>query len=152
MKFSMRVEGGNELAAALNRLSTRVSKRVMRNALETAGEPIRKGMSQLAPREAGKPDLADHMTMSPTRVEGLVDNDQTAAIAIGPERDFYYGFFQEEGTAFHGAQPFARPAFDSGADAALMAIMRSLWTELAAVGVSRTVSAETPVQSEGSLI
>lgn len=152
MKVSVRIEGGAELAKVLNDLPKRVSKRVLRNALEAAGEPIRQGMARLAPREPGAPDLADHMVISGTRVEGLQDNDQTAAVAIGPEREFFYGFFQEWGTAFHGAQPFARPAFDSGVDRALKEITSALWTELAAVGIARLLTKASPVQSDGPLL
>lgn len=152
MKMTWRFEGGAELASVLNGLPKRLSRRVMRNALETAGEPIRRDMSQLAPREPGAPDLAEHIVIGQARADGLINDDQAVAVAIGPEREFFYGFFQEEGTAFHGAQPFARPAFDRGTDAALMAIARALWTELAAVGVSRTVTRQVPVQSEGPLL
>lgn len=152
-KQMMRVEGGAELASTLNNLSRKMSRRVMRNALEIAAEPIRKAMSAYAPRDPGAPDLADHMVVSPTRVEGLLENDQTAAVAIGPERgDYFYGYFQEFGTAHHGAQPFARPAFDQGVDQALSTITRQLWTELAAVGISRSISSPAPVQSVGSLL
>lgn len=130
MKTVLKIEGGAELAAALNRMPTKLSKRVKREALQAAGEPIQKSMSQLAPREPGAPDMADHISMSTTKVEGLIDNDQTAAIAIGPERDFYYGLFQEEGTAHHGAQPFARPAFDQNVNRALTVVVDELWWAL----------------------
>jgi HK97 gp10 family phage protein len=156
-KQMMRVEGGAELAASLNSISRKMSRRVMRNALELAAEPIRQTMASLAPRDPGAPDLADHMVVSPTRVEGLSENDQTAAVAIGPERgDYFYGYFQEFGTAFHSAQPFARPAFDQGVDLALRTITRQLWLELAAAGVHRYANApaSSPVMggSGGSLL
>lgn len=147
MKISMKIVGGAELARTLNALPTRVSKKVMREALEVAGEPIRKGMEMKAPRAPGAPDIADHMVIGNAKVEGLIDNDQTAAVAIGPARGYYWGLFQELGTIHHGAQPFARPAFESGMSKALAEIVRATWTALAGRGISRSSSSEAPVSS-----
>jgi HK97 gp10 family phage protein len=130
MKVQMKVEGGAELASALNSLSMKISKRVKLEALKAGAEPIRSEMEKLAPRAPGAPDLADHIGISQAKVEGLIDNEQTAAVAVGPTRDFYYGLFQEMGTAFHGAQPFARPAFDGHTDSALTIIIDELWWAL----------------------
>ncbi len=149
MKVSMKVEGGAELARALNALPTRVSKKVMRDALEVAGEPIRKGMEMKAPRAPGAPDMADHMVISTAKVEGLIDNDQTAAVKIGPAKGFYWGLFQEFGTIHHGAQPFARPAFDAGVSKAISEMVRATWTALAGRGISRSISQPSTPSSPG---
>lgn len=148
----VKFEGGPELVRALESLSTRVSKRVMREALESAGEPIRLAMQQKAPREPGAPDLADNMVIGNARVEGLLDDSQTAAVAIGPSKGFFYAFFQEFGTVHHPAQPFARPAFDEGVARAIRDIAASMWTALAAKGISRSVVKNTPVESDGPLL
>lgn len=149
MKVTMKFEGGLELAQALNKLPTRVSKRVIREALERAGEPMRADMARRAPRAPGAPDIADNMVMSPARMQGISDNDQAAAIKIGPEKSLFYGLFQEFGTIHHGAQPFARPAFDAGWQKALDSVRASFWTALAAAGISRSVTSSTSVQSPG---
>lgn len=143
-----KILGGAELASALNDLPSRVSKKVMREALEVAGEPIRQGMQQLAPRRAPAPDIADHMVISTAKVEGLIDNDQTAAVAIGPARGFFYGLFLEYGTVFMGAKPFARPAFEAGVQKALAEIVRSTWTALASRGISRSTSAPSNISDD----
>jgi hypothetical protein len=99
-------------------------------------------MASLVERSDEAPHLADHIVMGSARAEGVQMNEQASAVAIGPEKgDYYYGYFQEFGTAYQGAQPFARPAFDRGVDTALTTITRALWTELASRGISRSVSA-----------
>lgn len=130
-----------ELAANLASLSTRVSRKIAREALEEGGEPIRRRASTLAPHEPGPPDLRENIGISPAKSEDL------AAVAIGPTKGFAYGFPQEVGTARHAAQPFMRPAFDSEGPKALGIIGQALWRELAGRGFSRSVSAPTPVSS-----
>lgn len=138
---SLKFEGGRELAAALGQLSGRVSKRIQREALVMAADPMRKAMAQKAPHEPGKPDLRDTMTISNAR--GQDSNE--VAIAVGPSKAGFYGSFQEFGTARHGAQPFARPAFDETANAALQVIADDLWTSLAGRGISRSVTSDDPI-------
>lgn len=134
MKGALRLEGGKEVAKALETLSKRVSKRVQRDALEMAGEPMRRSMARRAPHEPGPPDLRDTMVMS--AAQGQDANE--VAVAIGPSRSGFYGSFQELGTAHHPAQPFARPAFDEHAPDALRTIGDAFWTALASAGLGRS--------------
>jgi len=150
MKVTVTFEGGKELVEALGTLSQRMSKRVMRDALDAAAEPMRRRMSQLAPREPGAPDLAANIVVSTARPRAWA-SPTAVAVAVGPEKQFFYGFFQEYGTAFHGAQPFMRPAFDEGVPRVITELTRALWTALAAKGVSQTVTTSAPVQSSGRL-
>lgn len=143
MKFSVTFEGGDELAANLAQLSTRLSKRILREALLEGGELIRADMARFAPREPGLPDLADNMTMSNARIE-----DDPVAIKIGPAKGFYYGWFQEVGTKHHPPQAFARPAFDGNVHNALGVIGQALWRELAARGFSRSATVSAALQDE----
>jgi HK97 gp10 family phage protein len=129
----VKFEGGAELASALGELSNRVSRSVLRAALVEAGEPIRGTAAAIAPREPGAPDLADNIVMSNARPE-----DGSVGIAIGPSTDFFYGSFQEFGTSRHGAQPFLRPAFDSGWKAALGVVRGALWRALIRRGLAGT--------------
>jgi HK97 gp10 family phage protein len=147
----MRFEGGAELAKAFQQLTTRVSKSTLRNALEDAAEPMRRRMSEMAPREPGAPDMADNIVISTARTKSF-EGVQSAAVAIGPEKRFFYGFFQEFGTVHHGAQPFVRPAFDGGVTRALSDIARSLWTALASRGISRSSTLDTDVEGEGRFL
>ena len=152
MKTTMRFEGGAELAQKLNSLSMKLSKRVIRDALERSGEPIRAGMQRSAPRAPGAPDIADNIVIGTAKMDGLIDNDHAAAIAIGPAKGFRYGYFIEHGTIHTRAQPFVRPAFDAGWQKALDSIRASFWTALASVGVSRSVSAPVSVADEGDVL
>lgn len=155
--MQMRIEGGMELVAAIRQLPSRVGKRMLTEALKDAAEPMRERMGELAPRAPGAPDLADNIVISTTtRVANTVDgfsertDDQVAAVAVGPAKGFFYGFFQEFGTIWHGAQPFARPAFDSESPQVLVVLARALWAALAGKGISRSRSVSGGVTEGGS--
>ncbi len=92
-------------------------------------------------RAPGGPDLADNIVISTTRVKGL-PSSETAAVAVGPAKRSFYGFYQEFGTAFHGAQPFMRPAFDVGVTKAIADIGRAMCTALASRRISQSVTVE----------
>lgn len=156
MKFTVRFEGGAELAKALNQLPPKVSRRVLLEVLKDVAEPMRAAMAMKAPREPGAPDLADNMAVSVANRIGSVGGgkwqaagETQAAVAVGPAKGFFYGIYQEFGTVRHGAQPFARPAFDSHAPKALTEIGRRLWVELAAKGISRTAGSLSGAIDEG---
>lgn len=137
---TMRFEGGKELDAALKSLSTRVSRKIQREALYDAAEPMRRAMAAKAPRgDPRPPNLKDTLTISDAREEGA------QAVAVGPSKAAWYGSFQEFGTANHPAQPFARPAFDEKAETALQILAREIWTALASRGVSRSVRRDIPI-------
>jgi HK97 gp10 family phage protein len=148
MNVSLRFEGGQELAAALSELSLRMSKRVLVEALTEGAEEIRRPAASRAPRAPGAPDIADHIVISPVR-ETETDG---AGVKVGPETgEFYYGKFLEYGTRHMGAQPFMRPAFDTGAEPALDVIGKALWRELAAKGVHQRTTSNGPVTEGGRL-
>lgn len=136
-KFSMHIHGGKELAARLRALPEAYTRKVVLEALEESGEPMRARMSQLAPREPGHPDLADNIAISVANRLGDVGgerwqarHDEEHAVAVGPTKDFFYGLFQEYGTVHHAAQPFMRPAFDSEAPKAVTILSQELWKPL----------------------
>lgn len=152
MKIRLAVAGGTELVAALKRLREAVSRSVLREAMLTAGEPIRSRAASLAPREPGAPDIADHIGISSVRtIQGQRLGPLAAGIAIGPTSDFFYGRFLEMGTAKMRARPYLRPAWDAyGGERALAILSRAIWTELAARGVQRgSVSTPARVSSPG---
>lgn len=123
----LRFEGGIELQRVLSQLPSRVSSQVRREALREAAEPIRQRMSVLAPHEPGKPDLRDMMVIGTAR--GVRGRGQSA-VAVGPSPSGFYGFFQEFGTRRHGAQPFARPAFDAVKNQSLGLLRSDLWNAI----------------------
>lgn len=139
----MRFEGGSELASKLSTLSKRASKRVTREALEAGAVPVQKTAKAMAPRRPPMPDMADHIIIATARAQG----NETAAVKIGPESEYYWGFFQELGTVHMAAQPFLRPAFDQNWQKALDIVREAFWTALASVGIGRTVSAPTRPQA-----
>lgn len=144
--FSMRIEGGDQLAANLAQLSTRLSKSILRDALLDGGEPMRALISRYAPREPGAPDLADHIVIAAVR-----DQENQASVGIGPDsKAFFYDYFQEFGTVRHGAHPMYRPGLDEKAPEAIDLIGAELWRQLTARGFGvRTASASSPVSSSG---
>lgn len=127
--ISLQFTGGAEMATRLAELS--VSVNVQRRAVRAAAEPMRRDMSILAPHEPGKPDLRDAMVISPvTKRDDDLVFPQEIAVAVGPSTKGFYGFFQEFGTAFHGAQPFARPAFDQNIATSLRILQEALWASI----------------------
>lgn len=139
--ITMTFEGGQEIAAGLAQLSTRMSKKVTTEALLYAGEPVRQLAGQIAPRHAPHPDMADHIAIAPLKpIEG-----ETAAVAIGPEPPFYYSLMQELGWVFGAAQPFMRPAFDQRVGQVLDRFRGETWRQLAARGISRVATSDGPV-------
>ena len=144
-RFSLRFEGGKELAANLRTLAAPIQREIILDALEAAAEPMRNRMSQLAPREPGRPDLADNIGISVANRIGDVGggrwqarHDEEHAVAVGPTKNFFYGIFQEYGTSRHGAQPFMRPAFDSTHQTSLSILSQRLWQAVSGRSISPT--------------
>jgi HK97 gp10 family phage protein len=128
------------LAATLNNLSKRLSNQVLRQALLKAGEPMRATASSLAPRDAGAPDIVDHIVLTP------LTRQKAATVAMGPSKDkradqqrrpfSLQGFFLEYGTAHMSPRPFMRPAFDRHARQAVSAVIAEAWQILTRRGFS----------------
>jgi HK97 gp10 family phage protein len=135
----MKVEGGAQLSAALRALSPRKERGALNKMLLAAAEPIRQRASDLAPVEEGKPDLKDHILAVPVNDKelgqadayGMRDRQETeSVVAVGPQKEFFYGFFQEFGTVKHGVQAFMRPAFDERVNTALTVFQKDIWAWL----------------------
>ena len=145
MDIQMRFDG-TDLLRGLAALSTRVSRRLQREALREAAQPMRVAMSVGAPFDPKGDDvhLRDVMVISNARGRDA----QEIAIAVGPQKGAGgHGVLQEFGTVHHAAQPFGRPAFDRVAPQSLRIISASLWREMARRGVSRTVTVDGPVEA-----
>lgn len=126
MKFGVRQFGGDDLERRLNALSASDKRAVLLAALKVAAEPMRDRMQTLAPRGPDAPHLADNIGVSVVREK---DSD-AVAVAIGPTKDFFYGWFLEHGTVHMAARPFVRPAFDATAQASLDVLSQEIWNGL----------------------
>lgn len=118
-----------DLDKALMEWAKPVQRAVKLQVLREAGEPIRSRMAALAPRSDEAPHIYQNVVMSPARsVDGVRLREDEAALAIGPDgRVAAHGILQEFGTAHHGPQPFARPAWDSESPRALRILGDVLW-------------------------
>lgn len=149
MKVEFRFEGGEELAANLATLSSRLSKRIFRDALKEGGTLIQRRAGELAPRGNPKePNLADNIGLMTARATG----GDPVGVAIGPTKNVFYGSFQELGAKHHAAHPYLRPALDGEAQRALSVIGQALWRELAGRGIQRTVTVPTMPSGPGPLV
>jgi len=117
-----RIEGGPEIARTLTSLPKVFTTRKVRAAMRTAGEPMRETAARLAPRSDEAPHMADNIRWQAHRAKG-----GDIAVRMGPTRDFFYGMFQEFGTAHHSAQPFMRPAADQHAAQVIEDIGAEFW-------------------------
>lgn len=133
MKVNITITGASDLAKRLEQLPAAVSRTVQVNALKAGAEVIRDRAAALAPRSPGPgPHLADDIvigTISAARLERQ-DRGNEVVVEVGPSlkpNDHFYGYFQEYGTIRHQAQPFMRPAFDTGAPLALTRILSAMW-------------------------
>ena len=150
--FSMRVEGGEDLARELNKLSVRIDRRLLTEALMEGGEPMRQLMKNGAPREPGAPDLADNINIAPVRKQAG-DSERTANVGIGVPKKFFYDWFIEFGTVRMGGKPYYRPAFDGKVPETLGIIGAALWRELAGRGKTiQTASAPSMPFSDRRLL
>jgi HK97 gp10 family phage protein len=159
MKVRVKFEGGQALAAALNQLSQRASKGVMRDALlSVAAPPMQAGMRARAARAPGAPDLADNIVVSVAPARG-----NTAAVIVGPSNALRadqpdktfgeQGLYLEVGTEDTPMQAFARPTFDEVAPKVIAPIGAALWRELAGRGISRpTTDAPSLPSGPGGLV
>lgn len=134
--ISVKITGAADLAKRLQELPAAVSRSVQLEALKDGAEIIRSRASQLAPRSAGPgPHLADNIvigTISAARLERQ-DRGSETVVEVGPSLkpdDHFYGYFVEYGTIHQQAQPFMRPAFDTGAPMALNRILSRFWTAI----------------------
>lgn len=133
MKVSVKLVGGQDIVRRLRQMPDAVSAKTQRRALMHAAEPMRDTMARLAPRDenAAAPHLADNIVIGTRSLTKAGEGE--VVVEVGPSRqpsDHFYGFFQEFGTAFHPAHPFARPAFDENAGRSLNLVLSELWTAI----------------------
>ena len=143
----LQLHGLREMQAALRALPDEIEDAAVVQALKEAGEPMRQGMADLAPRRRSAESLADNIVIS----EKLSDSGKQTAPRDGKEEAYVYvgpdmekpgyaphGHLAEFGTGprYHEsgkstgsmpAQPFVRPAFDAFKGVVARAFGPKMW-------------------------
>jgi len=146
-RSTFQMDGGEDLAKVLKALPTAVKKDTLIRILKKAAEPVRQRMSDMAPRGTQTAmdwrhakGIADSISITVANRIGSTEggkwekaDENQAAVAVGPDKDHYYGIFLEYGTIkMRRARPFCRPAFDTTAvPICLRIIQDELWEALA---------------------
>lgn len=97
----------NALQAKLRKMELSMQRAVLIAAAKAGGEIVREDAARRAPRDSG--GLAMKMTI---RVSGRESDIHEGSVDVGPDKQNFYGFFQEYGTAHHAPQPFLGPALE----------------------------------------
>jgi HK97 gp10 family phage protein len=139
MATKVRVDGLRELERALAELPKATGKNVLRRVLLKRGQPVADAMQAMAPddpRTGGK-DLKSSIGVSTKlskRQAGLhrkmFANDKAAVEVFVGAGALPQAHLQEFGTAHHGPQPFARPAWDAGKGPLLDGLKDDIWAEI----------------------
>jgi HK97 gp10 family phage protein len=112
---TVRVYGVKALIRKFESLEESVAGQTLEQAAMAGAEVVRQEASRRAPRRTGM--LAGHIV-----AELKEGSAERVSVAIGPDKDAFYGMFQELGTVHHPAQPFLRPALDEKANEATRAV------------------------------
>lgn len=123
MKVTSKVHGTKTAEARIKGYAAQFSASALgQDVLEDAAEPIRERAAANAPRGATG-TLQDNIIVGTRstahRVWKRTAASDRARVGVGPSSEAFYGMFHEIGTAHHPADPFLRPAVDSGRKAAI---------------------------------
>ena len=123
-RSTIRLEGMDDLEAALKRLSLDTQGEVLRAAVDKGAEVVREVASQLAPRSTRGSRKHDpgHLSRNIKKERQWTRTQDTATTHVGMDKSAYYGRFQELGTVYEPAQPFMRPALDETKGAVTVSI------------------------------
>lgn len=132
MQPTIKLKGMDEIERKLAQVRGATAKSKMRRVLKEAGEPVAKRMRALAPID--ERHLVESISVSPvlTRSQRRLHRKGYFAdleMHIGPS-GLVQGITQEFGTAFHVAQPFARPAWHGKEIDTLDRIGALAWVEV----------------------
>lgn len=110
MKATVQLTGMRELERELFKLKGSTAKSNTRKAMKDAFEPMARDVRMHAPVLSG--ELKEGVNIT-SRVRPAQRKDSDVEMYMGPGRD-PQAITQEFGTYFHPAQPFMRPAWESG--------------------------------------
>ena len=134
MGVTAKIEGLKELQQKLDTLPKKLAKRILRPALQDAGEIVQQAAGVRAPRKSGT--LTTNIVVKVT-----VHHDLAADVKIGPDEESFYGKFSELGTSPHDetskdgrtwrhpgepARPWLRPSFVETTDEYTGALIRNI--------------------------
>lgn len=127
-----RLEGLDDLEAAIKRLSLDMQGQVLRAACAKGAEIMRSVASQLAPRSedgsyGNSPGFLSENIVAEVK---WTKSQDRAEVHVGMKKAAWYGTFQETGTQFQPAQPFLRPALDATKDDVVAEIRDQLATSV----------------------
>lgn len=133
MKVSVSIEGFRELDAALGELPKAIAKGVMRRVLSKAATPIAEAAARLAPEFSGElrdsiaasTKLSKRQARKNRKAGGRSYVEVYAGAGVLPQ-----AHLREFGADHHAPEPFMRPAWDGGKDAALEGIKGDLAAEI----------------------
>jgi HK97 gp10 family phage protein len=127
---TVELTGWAELEERLSNLPAKLAKRVVRPALEEAGQIIQQEMGVRAPRHTGF--LTTHIVYETT----ISAAEDMGEVKIGPAKEAFWGRFMELGApgANVPAQPFMRPALEAKGDVAMKAMENEIRRGLEEVG------------------
>lgn len=135
MTETVRVTGFAELEEALNNLKRTTAKNVVRRVLRAAAEPIADQAASLAPVSSGRLSFSVTVSTQGTRRAQWkkAGGPGAVVVAVGPSGGtgvLNYATFVEFGTVDTPAEPYMRPAWDSGKFRALEGIGTGLRIEI----------------------
>lgn len=139
MKVSVRLEGFQELDAALGEFTKATARNVLRRTGIDALEPVAEAMRDKAPVQlGGDSNLRESIavsTMLNKRQRRMSQKATTVEVYVGPagtktDNAPPQGVQQEFGNENHGPQPFARPAWDGTKGEVLDQIKTALATQI----------------------
>jgi HK97 gp10 family phage protein len=134
MGVTAKIAGLSELQTKLDALPTKLAKRILRPALQDAGEIVQQAAGIRAPRKSG------HLTTNVV-VNVTVHSDLQAEVKVGPDKSAFYGIYSELGTSPHPetskdgktwphpgepARPWLRPAFAESVDEYTNALIQNI--------------------------
>lgn len=132
VKMRVRITGADEIVRRLNVMGE-AAKEVIEPAALAGAEVIRKAASDKAPRDTG--ELAQSIVAEVKEIKNL-----KATVAVGPDKDHFYGTFVELGHALVRGRrkaekrvighvpphPYLRPALDENKEAAQAAVAEEI--------------------------
>lgn len=116
MSNQVKIHGLEELKRELEKLPPKIQKKVVKAALSAGGDILKQRMKDWAifsgPYTRGtiKRNIIKYWTKRAKKGR--------MRLLVGPSKKAAHGILQEFGTRFHGAQPFARHAWETGKGAA----------------------------------
>jgi HK97 gp10 family phage protein len=137
MKADFRIPDGKALAVALEGLKERVRRKTIKDALLEVARPVMEESARTVRRSRDTFHIADNMVLVSTRRQRDLPSPDAQAVAWGPAKGLFYGYFLEYGTVFMHPRPFMRPPFELRAGGMVSALGSAIWLELRDRGVDR---------------